>query len=151
MFALFVLQRVALLQQNFEKSCNCLADINHRYSECNPYINTDVGWSLCCTSLQKYFLVIKWLVFHFVGVHMMLLRPYLRPVSHWSHVRKLLLSLVHSYSNQHPASEQHSVRTSWMLLTPPTPGTLWHMTAEIFQIFEHEFSNIFYFVPRHRF
>lgn len=31
MFTLFVLQRLALLQQNFEKNCNCLADKNQRY------------------------------------------------------------------------------------------------------------------------
>lgn len=88
-------------------------------------------------------LVIKLLVYHFAGVHVMILWPYLSPASRWSHVRKLLLSLIHSYSDQHPASAQHSARTSWMLLTPPTPGTTWHMTAEIIEPFDMRLLTTF--------
>lgn len=71
----------------------------------------------------------------FAGVHTTVLWPYRRPASHWSHVRRLLLSLVHFFSSRHPASEQQSARISWMLLTPPTPGTQWHMIVWIIDSF----------------
>lgn len=134
-FYFFPPQRLALLQKNFEKTCSDLADINQRYSEKNPDANSSkITFYLQCRGLQtiifhkcmsKYYLVSRFEpVCGLAGVHMMVLWPYLRPASHWSPVRKLLLSLVHFFSSQRPASGQQSASISWMLLTLPTPGTL---------------------------
>lgn len=77
----------------------------------------------------------------------MVLWPYLRPASPWSHARKLLLSSAHFFSSRHPASEQQSARISWMLSTLPTPGTLRHMTAEIISSFIKGFTLTFTLGP----
>lgn len=99
---------------------------SHNITDYNKNTKTSpsslTGWEIKHSLWNMIFVCVT-----FAGVHVTASWPRPRHVSPWSHVPRLLPSLVHCCSVLWPVWGQTLVKTSWQLLAPPTPGTQRHM------------------------